>query len=419
MTRPPAVVEGTFELPSGRVVSVGDASWFFWLDSPDARSFRFEGRSGTFTARKETPKAGKPYWTAVRRHASKLHKSYLGASATLTLERLEEAAEKLANPEIRESKRPARAIQSVTSVIQPVTPPVNSVTSALTLNLLENQDFQQLRAQVEELQNRVTELCEELHGSIGNSGEEGLPGKEDPAFLQQLTEVTEEREALKRRNAELEDRLADLAARAGVAFEANKELRRQVAEVTEERDALSRRNAELESQLGEFSAREEEVSAANRELRERVAEVTEERDALERKVQELGQQLAAAGLEREELCRRNSELDSEAGFLAAKVGDLDLANQELRQQLAAAVAEREALERTNQEILRQLEDAENPPAATESAPPPDLPAICERSLSKLRLGKQAPGYKTAARALSYFVKELESCLLLTPPNSHW
>jgi regulator of replication initiation timing len=105
----------------------------------------------------------------------------------------------------------------------------------------------------------------------------------------------------------------------------------------------------------------------------------------------LRQQLAEARAEIAELSRRNSELDSEAGELAAKVGDLDLENQELRQQLAATVAKRE--------------DAESSPAATESAPPPDLEALQRRVLSGLKLGKQAPGYKAAAKAPSEFARE--------------
>ena len=47
------------------------------------------------------------------------------------------------------------------------------------------------------------------------------------------------------------------------------------------------------------------------------------------------------------------------------------------------------------------------PAATESAPPPDLPAIRERVLAGLKLGRQAPGYKAAAKALSEFMRELD------------
>ncbi|WP_017714730.1 hypothetical protein [Kamptonema formosum] len=48
------------------------------------------------------------------------------------------------------------------------------------------------------------------------------------------------------------------------------------------------------------------------------------------------------------------------------------------------------------------------PATTESAPPPpDLPAIRSRVLAGLKLGRQAPGYKAAAKALAAFEEALE------------
>jgi hypothetical protein len=68
----------------------------------------------------------------------------------------------------------------------------------------------------------------------------------------------------------------------------------------------------------------------------------------------------------------------------------------LRQQLAKKNSVGEAQLRTGT------------PTATESAPPPDLPAIRSRVLAGLKLGKQAPGYKAAAKALSEFLRELES-----------
>lgn len=39
---------------------------------------------------------------------------------------------------------------------------------------------------------------------------------------------------------------------------------------------------------------------------------------------------------------------------------------------------------------------------------PDLEAMRDRILSDLKLGKQAPGYKAAAKALDRFITELQT-----------
>ncbi len=67
--------------------------WFAWLER--IPSFRFQGRRGHFTARKETRKRGSVYWIAYRHVKGKLRKQYIGVPATVTITRLEELAGEL------------------------------------------------------------------------------------------------------------------------------------------------------------------------------------------------------------------------------------------------------------------------------------------------------------------------------------
>lgn len=94
-----SVSGGILELPSGKCLEVGLASWWDWLESEDAKSFRFETDHGckSYTARKEAIKTG-VFWYAYKKIESKLHKSYIGKSDELSLERLESVAYKLLEP---------------------------------------------------------------------------------------------------------------------------------------------------------------------------------------------------------------------------------------------------------------------------------------------------------------------------------
>ena len=73
-------------------IRIGTAEWYSWLEQH--RSFGFEARRMTFTARKEQ-RPGGWYWYAYRRSQGKLHSVYLGKSEELTLERLNTTAEAL------------------------------------------------------------------------------------------------------------------------------------------------------------------------------------------------------------------------------------------------------------------------------------------------------------------------------------
>jgi LuxR family maltose regulon positive regulatory protein len=66
-------------------------AWFAWLD--EVSSFSFHSRLGhTCTVRKERVQRGHTYWYGYRRQHEKTVKRYLGRSADLTMERLEEVA---------------------------------------------------------------------------------------------------------------------------------------------------------------------------------------------------------------------------------------------------------------------------------------------------------------------------------------
>jgi len=67
--------------------------WNAWL--ADHARFQFVGRAGHFSARRED-RNGHGYWYAYLRREGVLHKAYLGKSAELTLDRLEEVAANLA-----------------------------------------------------------------------------------------------------------------------------------------------------------------------------------------------------------------------------------------------------------------------------------------------------------------------------------
>ncbi|HEY3343377.1 MAG TPA: LuxR C-terminal-related transcriptional regulator [Anaerolineaceae bacterium] len=74
-------------------IPVGSDEWFAWL-SQHTR-FSFQGKNGHFVAQCETRRR-KTFWYAYRRRNGRLYKQYLGKSAELTTERLEQAADALA-----------------------------------------------------------------------------------------------------------------------------------------------------------------------------------------------------------------------------------------------------------------------------------------------------------------------------------
>jgi len=77
--------------PEGtRLVPVGSADWWSWLDADDTTSFRFEHPDGAYSARRESRPSG-VYWYAYSRRGGRLLKAYLGRGADLTPARLADA----------------------------------------------------------------------------------------------------------------------------------------------------------------------------------------------------------------------------------------------------------------------------------------------------------------------------------------
>jgi len=66
-------------------------AWFAWL--AQAPAFAFTGKSGSYTARKET-RHGEGYWYAYLRTGEKLSKKYLGKTSGLAVARLEDIVRK-------------------------------------------------------------------------------------------------------------------------------------------------------------------------------------------------------------------------------------------------------------------------------------------------------------------------------------
>lgn len=313
MGKPPLVIQGTFELPSGRVCSVGDASWYGWLESEAAKSFRFEGESGSFTARKENPSKGSPYWMANRRVNGQLRKGYLGQSSKLDIDYLESVAERLADPGYQPLSKAKPAAESDSTGSLPK--------HSQELSLGSHPDFLRLQEQVTELQRQFRELLTQ--------------SKEGSDTQSQLATLQAENQELKRRNRVLTDLVADLTARREDAEAASARLCQRVTELARERETLAQGVASLTDRLTEATAN---VASLTDRLTEATANV--------------------------------AQYDNDSHSLTPPVplvGD----SAQNRSQL------------------------------------PDLSAVRARILAALKMGKQAPGYKAAAKALAEFVREIE------------
>lgn len=98
------------------------------------------------------------------------------------------------------------------------------------------------------------------------------------------------------------------------------------------------------------------------------------------------------------------ELDQEVDRLSAEVGDLDLKNQTLKQKLEEYYSP-EDYQRLAEKI-HELEETRSQ-STNPTVELSDLTKIRDRTLAELKLGRQAPGYKAAQKALDSFIKQLE------------
>jgi len=83
-------------------IRIDSPQWFAWLEAPENCGFSYALHNrakgyidGFITVRKERRQRGGVYWSAYRRHGSRLHKIYLGPSSSLTEERLMQVAARL------------------------------------------------------------------------------------------------------------------------------------------------------------------------------------------------------------------------------------------------------------------------------------------------------------------------------------
>jgi len=100
MARTTPRVEETTLLASASgadAILVGTPAWYAWLEQ--ATTFAFVGARGRFTARKERRGRTGWYWKAYRKRAGQLRSAYLGKTAELTLQRLQQVAAALAGPQ--------------------------------------------------------------------------------------------------------------------------------------------------------------------------------------------------------------------------------------------------------------------------------------------------------------------------------
>jgi hypothetical protein len=95
----PLAARAYLETPAGGHIPLDTPAWTAWLETPTTTSFAYPiydaacGYSvGVMTVRKERRQRGGCYWSAYRRRHGRLGKVYLGTSAVLTRQRLEEVA---------------------------------------------------------------------------------------------------------------------------------------------------------------------------------------------------------------------------------------------------------------------------------------------------------------------------------------
>ena len=89
---------------NAQTLAVGTPAWYSWLET--ASTFAFASDRGTFTARRERSghKRGGWYWKAYRKQQGKLSSTYLGKPEGLTLDRLNAAAQRLAQASVSDSQ---------------------------------------------------------------------------------------------------------------------------------------------------------------------------------------------------------------------------------------------------------------------------------------------------------------------------
>lgn len=157
----PVVTQGTIKLESGQVVEFDSPKGKAWLaelivdpatGKEKGRSFRYESMHGhaSFTARNQ-PIRGISYWYGSKKVAGEVFKHYLGKLENLTIERLEEVAEKFTNPEPKAVDKKPRAVAA-------------RIPEAVGQE--SNSRIEALEAQIAEMRTEMQQALEELRGKL-------------------------------------------------------------------------------------------------------------------------------------------------------------------------------------------------------------------------------------------------------------
>jgi hypothetical protein len=100
-----------------RTLTPESQDWFAWLAA--IPSFAFVGKTGRFTARRETKQRGESYWIAYQRVDGRLLKRYLGKTCDLTAKKLEDVADAIAARPTPSTSTDAPAMLPPAPVIAP------------------------------------------------------------------------------------------------------------------------------------------------------------------------------------------------------------------------------------------------------------------------------------------------------------
>jgi chromosome segregation ATPase len=239
-----SVSAGILELPSGARLEVGLAHWWDWLESDEAKSFRFECDHGVknYTARKERVK-DLVVWYAYKSVENKLRKRYIGKSDQLTQERLE-----LVAYDLEKAPEPRQKAVLPNSLGNDVGEYRELLNESRRTAAQRESDFERLMGQKIQLQNEVKQLNEILKGRDRN-----------------FEEATKQIAQLKR---QLEKNSQALPSQLG-----NDSL--EVKQLTKERDDLDQRVNELEEKTGDLGLalqlKDEEIANLHQQLEKAIA----------------------------------------------------------------------------------------------------------------------------------------------------
>lgn len=168
-------------------------------------------------------------------------------------------------------------------------------------------------------------------------------------------------------------------------------MREQLAAAVAERDALERASAE---------------SAPIQDGGTPQTRYEQDLDFLRQQKQRLYESVLRREKEVEAL--RQATQDSEVVKLAAQLGEQAADLERYRFELVKKGAECDELKRALHEKNLQIAGLSRLTVWQEQQPKVSLAELKERILAKLKLGRQAPAYKVAARALAAFAEEIEA-----------